>query len=87
MNILIVFQLNEASKNSELKKKLSDIGYSVGWLSEGKNYMLPDNTMWKKDSSIAQGISDVKSACSEIEVQLTSCVVVPSTPWAAIPTI
>ena len=58
-DILITYDVSD--KNKEMKVALKALGYMDNWKSNEQTYYLPNTTMWKKDTTVSQGIEDMQA--------------------------
>jgi hypothetical protein len=85
MNIFVVFDVSENEES--VKSELRNNGYYDAWTSEGRNYQLPHNCMWKKNTELINGKEDVERAITTLNaasggtIKLEKLIVLQATPW------
>ena len=83
MEILLTYDVDR--KQPEVKKALENGGYGDRWKAGDTIYYLPNSTLWHKDRTVKDAISDIETVCASLNVILERAIAVPTDPWAGIP--
>lgn len=90
MDTVITYDVSR--RHAEVKKALKAISYFDYWVSAGKNYYLPNTTLWKKNISQTDALKEMQKIIVTLnfnqpihnQIELERCVCVPQNPWEAI---
>ena len=90
MNTLLSYDVSH--KHAEIKAALKKLGYYDYWTQDDTVYNLPDATLFKPDTELAQSLKDIQSIVTALNfgtavnrVILKRCIVTPAQPWTGIP--
>ena len=91
-NAVVIFDVS-ANEYENVVAEMRKVGYFSWWSSDNISYLLPHNTVWKKDTEFDAAITDLKNSITRInltrganKIQLIRYLVLNSTPWKATPT-
>lgn len=89
MNAVIIYEI--ANNPDKLKNAMKAIGYFDIWMSGGKRYHLPSNTVWKPDTTLEQAYADIRQEITKINTPanlnpttLDKCIVLSSSPFVGL---
>ncbi|MBI5402585.1 MAG: hypothetical protein HY959_04240 [Ignavibacteriae bacterium] len=85
MNIFVVFEIS-GDNIENIKPILRNLGYYDYWISNELRYDLPNNCMWKQNSSLENGKTEVENAIgtrflANNNIRLEKLIVLQATPW------
>lgn len=91
MNAYITYDLSNSGQK-EVKDGMKKIGYADRWAANNTTYYLPNTTLWKKDTELAQALNDIKAVVAKAnegrpvgnKILLERCIVVSANPWDGI---
>ena len=92
MNAFITYDVSNNGQK-EVKDGMKKIGYHDRWLKDNITYYLPETSLWKKDTELAQALKDIKAVISKAnesrpandKIRLVRCIVVSAHPSDGIP--
>lgn len=71
-NVLISYDVN--TKNPEVKAALLRLNYYEAFNQGGKNYNLPNTTLFHQSKTSDQAMADMKKVCRDLNVTLEKAV-------------
>lgn len=95
MNALIIFDVNK--DHLIVKNAMRAQGYYDAWISNNIQYDLPNNTLWKPNTTLQQAYNDLFMIVNNLNRQnpllvvagqaiiIQKCIVVPNNPWVGLP--
>jgi hypothetical protein len=95
MNALVLYEVD--NQPDAVKKGMIAIGYHTVWMAAGIRYELPNNSLWKPDTTLEQAYSDINLVVNNVNrlalgsgpfanrVLLIKCIVVSNNPWVGLP--
>jgi hypothetical protein len=73
-NVLISYDVND--KNSDVKAALLNLNYYEAFEQYGKNYNLPNTTLFHPNKSSDQAMADMRKVCNDLKVILEKAIAV-----------
>lgn len=81
--IVISYDINRL--HNEVKNTMTNLGYTQSWrYGQGKEYQLPNTTLWHLNKSSDQAISDLKIVCNRLNVNLEKAIAVKATEFVGV---
>ena len=73
---VILFSYDVNRLHADVKKSMSDMGYSDSFMFEGKSktYYLPNTTLWHSKKSSNQAVDDLQGICNSLGVSLEKAI-------------
>lgn len=81
-NVLISYDVS--AKNPEVKAALLKLNYYEAFNQDGKNYNLPNTTLFHQNKSSDQAMVDMKKVCRDLNVTLEKAVAVKATEFVGL---
>lgn len=81
-NLLISYDVS--AKNTEVKAALLALNYYDYFTQDGKNYHLPNTTLFHQKKSSDQAMADMKKVCVDLKVTLEKAVAVKATEFVGL---
>lgn len=72
--VVISYDIN--AKHNEVKAALRQQGWMEGWSKNGRDYYLPNTTLWKQKTSTTAGMQELRQVCKALGVTIERAVAV-----------
>lgn len=83
-NVLVSYDITK--DHVKFKATLKSNGYMDNWNASQKTYYLPNTTLWKQNTTVAQAFADLQAVSKQLGLALERALAVNFEPsdWAAI---
>ena len=89
MNVYLTYDIS--CRQDEFKAEMIKNGYFDVWYSSNTKFILPDSSLWKKDSQLNNCLEEVKRTINYLNtksdsypIRLLRCIITPVSPWLGI---